>query len=94
MIIESGRARKIIKGSLREGRHINVHDELLKKGCCLRIALNRTGSIFNPNNEYLKRSRAKIIKGALPGGTGILACMDGCAKEVAVSESCEIAWVA
>ena len=40
------------------------------------------------------RSRTKIIKGALPGGDGILACVIGRANEVAVSESREIAWVA
>ena len=51
-------------------------------------------SIFRPNNEYWKRSRTKIIKGALPGGDGILACANGRANEVAVSESHEIATVA
>ena len=40
------------------------------------------------------RSRTEIIKGALPGGDGILACPKGRANEVAVSESHEIAWVA
>ena len=40
------------------------------------------------------RSRTEIIKGALPGGDGILACVDGRANVVAVSESREIALVA
>ena len=31
---------------------------------------NCKGSIFRPNNEYKKRSRAKVIKIALPGGPG------------------------
>ena len=52
------------------------------------------GSIFRPNNEYWMRSRTKIINGALPEGDGILACVNGRANEVAVSESREIAWVA
>ena len=40
------------------------------------------------------RSRTEIIKGALPGGDGILECVNGRANKVAVSESLEIAWVA
>ena len=52
------------------------------------------GSIFKPNNEYWMRSRTKIIKGALAGGDGILACVNGSANEVAVSESPEIEWIA
>ena len=40
------------------------------------------------------QSRSKIMKGALPGGDGILACVNGCANEVAVSESLEIELVA
>ena len=52
------------------------------------------GSIFMPNNKYWMRSRTKIIKGALPGGDGILACVNGRANVVAVSESREIAPVA
>ena len=40
------------------------------------------------------RSRTEIIKGALPGGDGILACVNGRANVVAVSESFEIALVA
>ena len=52
------------------------------------------GSIFRPNNKYWMRSRTKIIKGALPGGDGILACVNGRANEVAVSELHEMAWVA
>ena len=55
---------------------------------------NRMDSIFRPNNEYWKRSRAKSWKGALSGGVGILACANGHAKEVAFSESREIARVA
>ena len=39
-------------------------------------------------------SRTKIIKGALPGGDGILACVNGRANAVAVSESLEIEWLA
>ena len=39
------------------------------------------------------RSRTEIIKGALPGGDGILACVNGRANVVAVSESHEIAQV-
>ena len=66
-------------------------NKLLEKGCPLRIAQNRTGGIFRPNNEYRKRSHAKFIKGELPGGDGILACVNGRANEVAVSESHEIA---
>ena len=38
-----------------------------EKGCRIRIAQNRTGSIFRPNKKYLKRSCAKIIKGVHPG---------------------------
>ena len=52
------------------------------------------GSIFLPNNECWMQSRNKIINGALPGGDGILACVNGRANEVAVSESREIALVA
>ena len=52
------------------------------------------GSIFMPNNKYWMRSCTKIIKGALPGGDGILACPKGRANEVAVSESREIVLVA
>ena len=40
------------------------------------------------------QSRTKIIKGALSGGGGILACVNGHANEVADSESREIARVA
>ena len=40
------------------------------------------------------QSRSKIIKGALPGGDGILACVNGRANVVAVSESREIVRVA
>ena len=40
------------------------------------------------------QSRSKIIKGALPEGDGILACVNGSANEVAVSESPEIEWIA
>ena len=52
------------------------------------------GSIFRPNNEYWMQLRTKIIKGAHLGGNGILACVNGSANEVAVSQSREIAWVA
>ena len=40
------------------------------------------------------RSRAKVIKGGLPGGDGLLAFVNGRANEVAVLESREIAPVA
>ena len=40
------------------------------------------------------RSRTEIIKGALPGGVGILACVNARANVVAVSESREIALIA
>ena len=49
------------------------------------------GSLFRPNNEYWKRSRTKIIKGALLGGDSIFARVNERANEVAVSESREIA---
>ena len=52
------------------------------------------GSIFRPNSECWMRSRTKIINEALPAGDGILACVNGCANEVAVSELREIEWVA
>ena len=52
------------------------------------------GSLFRPTNEYWKRSRFKIIKGAHPGRDGILACVNGCENEIAVLESREIARVA
>ena len=38
--------------------------------------------------------RTKIINGELKGGAGILACVNGRVKEVAVSETHEIARVA
>ena len=77
-----------------EGWDISVHDCVCEKGCCLRIARNRTGSIFRPNNDYWKRSCMKIIKGVPPGLAGILACAISYSKKVAVSKSREIAWVA
>ena len=40
------------------------------------------------------RSRTEIIKGALQGGDGILACVNGRANVVAVSESRDITRVA
>ena len=52
------------------------------------------GSIFRANSECWMRSRTKIIKGALPGGDGILACVNGRAIVVAISELREIIWVA
>ena len=52
MNIGSSHARKLQKERSREGRDISMHDKLLEKGCRLRVALNRTGSIFTPNNEY------------------------------------------
>ena len=55
---------------------------------------NRTGSIFRPKKGYWKLSHAKITKGAIPGGEGILASADGRANGVAVSESREIERVA
>ena len=47
-----------------------------------------------PNKGYWKWSHAKTTKVALPGGDGILPSADGRAKEVVVSESLEIEWVA
>ena len=52
------------------------------------------GSISRTNNEYWKRSRIKIIKGALPGVDGILASAIVRAKEFAFFESREITLVA
>ena len=69
-IIGSGRERKLLKVRSHGGRDINVHDCAGEKDCSLRIARNRMGSIFRPNNEYLMRSHAKIIKRALLGGPG------------------------
>ena len=43
---------------------------------------------------YWKRSRAKIINGALPGGDGVLACTNERVNEIVVTESREIARVA
>ena len=40
------------------------------------------------------QSHTKIIKGGLPGGDGLLACVNGRANEVAVPELHEMAWVA
>ena len=71
-----------------------MRDWAREKGCRLIIARNRTGSIFRPNNKYWKRSRTKIVNGTLPGGDGILACVNGRANVVAVSESREIVRVA
>ena len=56
-----------------------MRDGQLEKGFHLRIARNRTGSIFNPNKEYWKLSRVKIIKLALPEGRDI--SMRNCAHE-------------
>ena len=66
--IGSGHAQKLLMERSGESRDISVRDKLLEKVCRTRIVQNRMGSIFKPNNEYLKRSHAKIIKGALPGG--------------------------
>ena len=65
-----------------------------EKSCRLIIARNLTGSIFRPNIGYWKRSRAKIAKGAIQGGYGILASADVRANGVAVPESPEIERVA
>ena len=77
-----------------EGRDISVRDWARERGCRLGIARNHMGCIFRPNNESWKRLRTKIIKGALPGGAGILACTIGRAKNVAISESHKITRVA
>ena len=69
---------------------ISVRDCTLEKGFPPIIARNRIGSIVSRNNEYCKRTGAKIINGALPGGAGILVCAIGRAKEIAVSESRKI----
>ena len=66
--IESGCARELKNERSRDGRDISIRNYTHEKGCCLRIAQNRTGSIFRPNNEYSKRSCVKIFKGALPEG--------------------------
>ena len=68
--IGTGCVQKLLKELSQECRDIGVRDCVREKGCCLRVARNRTGSIFRPNNEYWKWSRAKIIKGALLGGLG------------------------
>ena len=68
--IGNGRARILKKGRFRQGCDISMCDWEREKGCRLGIARNRTSSIFMPNNEYWKRSRAKIINGALLGGMG------------------------
>ena len=72
------------------GQYISMCEWAGECGCRLGIARNRTGSIFRPNNKYWKQSRAKIIKGVLPGMDGILACVNGRANKVAFSESREI----
>ena len=64
-IIRSGRTQKLKQERSQEGRDISVRG----KGCHLRIAQNRTCTIFRPNNEYWKQSRAKIINGVIPGGS-------------------------
>ena len=68
--IGSGRTRKLKKKRSQEGRDISVHDGAHENYCPLRIARNRLGSIFRPNNNYGKRSRMEIIKGELVGGPG------------------------
>ena len=67
--IGSGRVCKLLKERCREGRDISVCDWASEKGCCLRIARNRTGSTLRPNNKYWKKLNAKIIE-ALLGGAG------------------------
>ena len=62
MSIGSARAQKLLKERSREGWDIRVDDWAHEKVCRLRITRNRMGSIFRPNNEFCKRSRAKIIK--------------------------------
>ena len=76
------------------GQDNSMRDLAREKDYRLRIVQNRMGSVLRPNNEYCKRSRAKIIKGALPGETRILASVNGRAKKVFISESCKIARVA
>ena len=71
-----------------------MRDWAREKSCRLIIVQNGTGCTFRPNNEYSKWSRAKIIKGVITGGVGILAYAIGSAKRVAVLESHEIALVA
>ena len=71
-----------------------MHDWACEKGCRDGNMQNHTGSTFWPNNKYWNRSCAKIVKGALPKRAGILACVIGHAKKVALSESREIARVA
>ena len=50
--IGSDRARKLEEESSREDRDISECDRARENGCRFRIARNRTGSIFRPNNEY------------------------------------------
>ena len=71
-----------------------MRDLVREKDYRLRITRNRTSSVFQPNNEYWKRSHSKSMKGALPGGDRILACVNGRENEVAHSELREIAWLA
>ena len=65
--IGCGRGGKLVKELSREGRGISVHDCAREKGCRLKIARNRTRSIFRPNNDDWEQSREKVLKGALPG---------------------------
>ena len=76
------------------GRDISERGGAREGGRRLLIARNQMGSIFRPNRGYWKWSRAKIVKGAIPGRDGILASADGRSREVAVSESREIERVA
>ena len=60
----------VARENYKKGRDVIVSDWARENGCRLGIARNRTGSIFRPNNKYWIQSRAKIIKGELPEGTG------------------------
>ena len=68
--IGRGRAQKLLKECSREVRDISVCGCAREKGWYLRITRNRIDSKFRPNNDYRMQSRAKIIKGAVPGGLG------------------------
>ena len=68
--IGSGCARKLLKERTREGWDISMRDWAFEKVSRHKITRNYTRSIFRLNNQYRKRSCAKIINGALLGGTG------------------------
>ena len=50
--IRSGRVQKLYKERSREDKDITMSNWAREKSCRIKIARNRTGSIFRPNNEY------------------------------------------